>query len=261
LVAVCGRSSGDNIDDTAMIALLDVKGLTKNYGKLTALHEVSFTVAHSEILGLIGPNGAGKTTLIGILSGAINPSAGSVYYFERPIIGLKSYRMGELGIVRTFQLVQPFLHLTACECVMLGSLFGAADKRSVGVGAARERAIALLKMVGLNDKADTQAELLNIPERKKLEVARAIAARPKLLLLDEVMAGLSNSEVDEIITLLRNLRGDGVSIIVIEHVMQAIRGLADRVIVLHHGEKIADGSMADVLAQDNVVKNYMGAAH
>jgi len=244
-----------------MTALLDVQGLTKNYSKLIALHEVSFTVAHGEIIGLIGPNGAGKTTLIGILSGAISPSGGSVFYCGRSILGLRSYRIGELGIVRTFQLVQPFLHLTACECVMLGTLFGAAGKRSVSIGAARERAAALLKMVGLGGKADTQAELLNIPERKKLEIARVIAARPKLLLLDEVMAGLSTSEIGEIIALLQKLREDGVSIIVIEHVMQAIRGLADRVIVLHHGEKIADGSIADVLAQDNVVKNYMGAAY
>jgi branched-chain amino acid transport system ATP-binding protein len=243
-----------------MSALLEVRGLTKSYGKLIALHEVSFTVAYGEIIGLIGPNGAGKTTLIGILSGAIKPSAGTVAYCGRSILGLKSYRMGKLGIVRTFQLVQPFLHLTACECVMLGNLFGAAEKRCVSIGAARERASALLEMVGLEDKADTQTELLNIPERKKLEIARAIAARPKLLLLDEVMAGLSNSEIAEIITLLQKLRGEGVSIIVIEHVMQAIRGLADRVIVLHHGEKIADGSIADVLEQDNVVRNYMGAA-
>jgi branched-chain amino acid transport system ATP-binding protein len=225
------------------------------------LHHITFKIQEGEIVGLIGPNGAGKTTLIGVLSGAIKPNAGSVVYCGRSILGLKSYRIGELGIVRTFQLVQPFLHLTVCECVMLGALFGSADKRSTSVAAARERAAALLKTVGLDDKADTQAELLNIPERKKLEIARVLAARPKLLLLDEVMAGLSNSEVGEIITLLRSLHADGISIIVIEHVMQAIRGLVDRVIVLHHGEKIADGLIADVLAQENVVSNYMGAAH
>ena len=240
-----------------MTALLDVKGLTKNYGKLTALHDVSFTVTDGEIVGLIGPNGAGKTTLIGILSGAISASAGSVFYCGRSILGLRSYHIGELGIVRSFQLVQPFLHLTACECVMLGALFGATDKRSGSVRAARERAFALLEMVGLLDKVNTQAELLNIPERKKLEIARVIAARPKLLLLDEVMAGLSGNEVGEIITLLQTLREEGVSIIVIEHVMHAIRDLSDRVIVLHHGEKIADGSIADVFAQDNVVQNYL----
>ena len=241
-----------------MSDLLEVKKLTKSYGKLIALHEVSFRVAYGEIVGLIGPNGAGKTTLIGILSGAIKPSAGMVAYCGRSILGLKSWRVGELGIVRTFQLVQPFLHLTACECVMLGNLFGAADGRSVGIGAARERASALLAMVGLADKANTQAELLNIPERKKLEIARAIAARPKLLLLDEVMAGLSSNEIAEMVLLLQKLRGEGVSMIVIEHVMQAIRGLADRVIVLHHGEKIVEGETETVLRDPRVVEAYLG---
>jgi branched-chain amino acid transport system ATP-binding protein len=242
-----------------MTALLQVNNLTKSYGKLVALQQVSFDVAQGEIVGLIGPNGAGKSTLIGILSGAIKPGAGTVTYCGRPILGLKPYRLGQLGIVRTFQLVQPFLHLTACECVMLGNLFGAVDGRSGSIEAARERACALLVNVGLGHKTDVQAELLNIPERKKLEIARAIAARPKLLLLDEVMAGLSGSEMAEIRALLQKLREEGVSIIVIEHVMQAIRGLTDRMIVLHHGEKIAEGLTVDVLQQDAVVKNYTGA--
>ncbi len=241
-----------------MSTLLHVKDLTKSYGKLIALQQVSFDVAQGEIVGLIGPNGAGKTTLIGILSGAIKPGAGVVTYCGRSILGLKPYRLGQLGIVRTFQLVQPFLHLTACECVMLGNLFGTVDGRSGSIEAARERACALLVTVGLGHKTDVQAELLNIPERKKLEIARAIAARPKLLLLDEVMAGLSSSEMAEIRALLQKLRDEGVSIIVIEHVMQAIRGLTDRMIVLHHGEKIAEGLTVDVLQQDNVVKNYTG---
>jgi ABC-type branched-subunit amino acid transport system ATPase component len=189
-----------------MTYLLKVEGLTKNYGELTALNDVSFTVGYGEMIGLIGPNGAGKTTLIGILSGAISATAGSIFYCDRSILGLKPYRIGELGIIRTFQLVQPFRHLTTCECVMLGNLFGAAEGRSHSTNDARERAVALLRLVGLKHKADSLAELLNVPERKKLELARAMAARPKLLLLDEVLAGLSNSEVGEMITLLRNLR-------------------------------------------------------
>jgi branched-chain amino acid transport system ATP-binding protein len=241
-----------------MSALLEVTGLTKRYGRLIALNDVSFAIEGGEVVGLIGPNGAGKTTLIGLLSGAISPTAGSIIYCGRSILGLPAYRIGELGIVRTFQLVQPFWHLTVCECVMLGALFGSKDHRSGGVGDAREQALALLERVGLEHKANTQAELLNIPERKMMEIARVIAARPKLLLLDEVMAGLSASEAAGIISILQNLRAEGVSIIVIEHVMQAIRGLADRVVVLHHGEKIADGPLAAVFAQDNVVKNYMG---
>ena len=142
---------------------------------------------------------------------------------------------------------------------MLGALFGAAEGRSASVLAARHRANTLLEMVGLGEKGDFQSSLLNIPERKKLEIARVMASRPRLLLLDEVMAGLSNSEVVDIVQVIQKLREDGVTIIVIEHVMQAIRDLADRVIVLHHGEKIADGLAADVLSEDPVVRNYLGA--
>jgi len=243
-----------------MTALLQVKGLTKRYGKLMALHDVSFDVGHGEIVGLIGPNGAGKTTLIGLLSGEIAASAGSVWFCGQSILGLRPYRIGELGIVRSFQLVQPFLHLTVRECVMLGALFGAAANRSGSIGAAGAAADALLERVGLQTKADTLAESLNIPERKKLEVARVMAARPKLLLLDEVMAGLTASEAGTIMTMLQHLRAGGMSIVVIEHMMHAIRDLSDRVIVLHHGRKIADGSLLEVLARDNVMTNYMGVA-
>jgi branched-chain amino acid transport system ATP-binding protein len=243
-----------------MTALLEVKELTKRYGQLVALNDVSFTVKDGEIVGLIGPNGAGKTTLIAILSGAVSATAGSVVFRGRPVLGLPSYRIGQLGIVRTFQLVQPFSHLTARECTMLGALFGAAENRS-SIDRAGGQADALLELVGLRSKADTLAELLNIPERKKLEIARGMAARPKLLLLDEVMAGLTGSEVAEIVKLLQKLRRDGVSIVVIEHMMQAIRSLSDRVIVLHHGRKIADGPVTEVFAQDTVIKSYMGAVH
>jgi branched-chain amino acid transport system ATP-binding protein len=233
--------------------------LTKSYGRLKALRDVSFIINEKEIVGLIGPNGAGKSTLIGLLSGAITATAGSVFYCGHPILGLKPYRIGELGIARTFQLVQPFWHLTVRECVMLGCLFATIGTRSETVAAAHDRANVLLNKVGLNDKAETQAELLNIPERKKLEIARVMASRPKLLLLDEVMASLSGSEMSEIIILLQDLRKEGTAILVIEHVMQAIRELSDRIIVLHHGEKIADGAIADVFAHDTVVKNYIGA--
>lgn len=243
-----------------MTALLDVRKLTKSYGALNALNNVSFEVAENEIVGLIGPNGAGKSTLIGLLSGEIGATEGSVLYYGRSILGLRAHRIGKLGIARTFQLVQPFWHLTVRECVMLGFLFGTLEKRSGSVTAAREQADAMLETVGLQDKANTQAELLNVPERKKLEIARAMATRPKLLLLDEVMAGLSSSEMTEIITFLLKQRNGGISIIVIEHVMQAIRALADRIIVLHHGEKIADGSITDVLSQDAIMENYIGAA-
>ena len=244
-----------------MDVLLDIKNVTMKYGSLVALNEVSLSVGSREIVGLIGPNGAGKTTLIGVLSGAIVPATGDVLFCGRSTVGLRPFRLGELGVSRTFQLVQPFQRLTARECVMLGALFGATHGRTASVKAAREQADRLLETVGLQHKGGSQSEQLNVPERKKLEIARAMAARPKLLLLDEVMAGLSNDEVTEIIGIIRKLRADGVAIVVIEHVVQAIRDLADRIVVLHHGEKIADGSVADVLSHDRVVENYLGPAH
>ena len=210
-----------------MSTLLEVVGLSKQYGQLAALSELSFAIDECQIMGLIGPNGAGKTTLIGLLSGAIAPTQGDIHYRGRSIVGMPPHRLGALGIIRTFQLVQPFSHLTVRECTMLGVLFG-------------------------------NAEQLNIPERKRLEIARGLAARPVLLLLDEVMAGLSASEVNESMHLIRSIRDRGVTIIVIEHVMAAIRQISDRIIVLHHGRKIADGSVTEVLAQDTVVRNYLG---
>jgi branched-chain amino acid transport system ATP-binding protein len=241
-----------------MTALLEVAGLSKNYGRLAAVHDVSFTIGEGEIVGLIGPNGAGKTTLIGLLSGAITASKGSVSFRGQSILGLAPHRIGRLGIVRTFQLVQPFSQMTVRECVMLGALFGADEARKPLVADARREADALLDLVGLGGKADVQAEQLNIPERKKLEIARSLAARPKLLLLDEVMAGLTGSEIGDILSILRRLRDTGVALVVIEHVMQAVRGICERLIVLHHGRKIADGVAAEVLRDASVAENYMG---
>jgi branched-chain amino acid transport system ATP-binding protein len=243
-----------------MSSLIEVKSLTKTYGRLVALRDVSFTIDEGETVGLVGPNGAGKTTLIGILSGAIKATAGSVLFLGRSILGLRPDQTGALGIVRTFQLVQPFSQLTAAECVMLGILFGASWDRVVNVGRARHHAERFLDLVGLQSKQDTPCELLNIPERKRLEIARALAARPKLLLLDEVMAGLSRLEIADMLTLLRSVRDTGVTIIIIEHVMHAIRDVARRAIVLHHGEKIADGPLEGVFAEESVVKYYVGTA-
>jgi branched-chain amino acid transport system ATP-binding protein len=241
-----------------MTPLLAVKDITKTYGDLVALQNVTFQIEPNEIVGLIGPNGAGKTTLIGVISGAIAPTSGAIFYRGRSILGLRPYQVGALGIARTFQLVQPFWHLTVLECVMLGALFGSTRDRITDVARARERACALIELVGLMAKTNTPTEELNTPERKRLEIARVIAARPQLLLLDEVMAGVSAGEIREIIALLQGLRDDGISIVVIEHVMQAVRGLSDRVIVLHHGQKIADGPAADVFGQSDVMESYMG---
>jgi branched-chain amino acid transport system ATP-binding protein len=240
--------------------LLEVKGVTKTYGALVALQNVSFGIDPGEIVGLIGPNGAGKTTLIGIIAGAIPPTKGAMFYCGRSILGLRPHEIGELGITRTFQLVQPFWHLTVLECVMLGALFGSSNGRSKSLAEARDQAIESIQTVGLQNKIKSRTELLNNPERKKLEIARSLAARPKLLLLDEVMAGLSGSEGRDVMTLLQTLPEKGISIILIEHVLTAVRVLSTRVIVLHHGQKIGDGKVADVLTQDDVVQSYVGAA-
>jgi branched-chain amino acid transport system ATP-binding protein len=239
--------------------LLEVLSVSKRYGSLMALRDVSFSLREGEILGLIGPNGAGKTTMVSVLSGSILPSQGEVRFDGRLINGLKPHRVGELGIARTFQLVQPFTGMTALECTMLGALFGSLRGRLTGIRAARRHAEEVLTFVGLAPKADILAENLNIPERRRLELARALAARPRLLLLDEVMAGLNAAEVDDAITLIRSIRDRGMSVLVIEHLMQAILGLADRVVVLHHGNKIADGPAADVMTDERIVTVYLGS--
>jgi ABC-type branched-subunit amino acid transport system ATPase component len=250
--------AGPSTDSHAAGSLLKVTGLSKYYGRLAAVSDISFSVDAGEIVGLIGPNGAGKTTLIGLLSGAIRASQGDIRFNGQHIGGLRPHQIGGLGVIRTFQLVQPFTNLTVRECTMLGALFGRSKERSSSVAAARARAHSVLEFVGLADKADVVSEQLNVPERKRLELARAIAARPDLLLLDEVMAGLSSDEVKEVIELVRAINKKGVSIILVEHVIDSVKALCGRIMVLHHGEKIADGSPADIV-KNALVKEYLGA--
>jgi branched-chain amino acid transport system ATP-binding protein len=238
--------------------LLEVVGLCKYYGQLAAVSNVSFSVKAGEIVGLIGPNGAGKTTLVGLLSGAIRPSDGDIRFRDRSIVGLRPHNIGQLGIIRTFQVVQPFLHLTVRECAMLGALFGCSEGGNRRVSAARVNAEMILEFVGLDHKADAPAEQLNIPERKRLELARVLAARPTLLLLDEVMAGLSANEVKEMIELVRGISKNGVSVIFVEHMIDAVNTLCNRIVVLHHGEKVADGSLLEIAAQNALVNDYLG---
>jgi branched-chain amino acid transport system ATP-binding protein len=240
--------------------LLDVAGVSRYYGALAAVSDVSFSVQENEILGLIGPNGAGKTTLIGLLSGTIPISGGDVRYRGRSIAGMRPFQIGRLGIIRTFQLVQPFAHLTVRECAMLGALFGSEEGRSRSVIAARGEADAILELVGLADKAGALADQLNIPERKRLEIARGLAARPVLLLLDEVLAGLSAREIEGAVDLIRTINARGVAIIMIEHIVEALSSVCPRIMVLHHGRKIAEGTMDEVLANELVRKDYLGRA-
>jgi len=237
--------------------LLRAKGLTKRFHGLQAIHDVSFELRQGEMLGLIGPNGAGKTTLVSLISGTLNADGGSLFFEGKPIDHLAPYERAHLGIGRTFQVTKPFPRLSVLENVAVGALFG------LGGGVrdlkeAREQARALLDFTGLAHRADHQGDQLGGPDRKRLELAKALALRPKLLLLDEVMAGLNPSEVDEVVAIVKKIRDSGTSILVIEHVMRAIRSLSDRIIVLHHGEMLAEGEPNAILTDPRVIDAYLG---
>ncbi|MGH8798658.1 MAG: ABC transporter ATP-binding protein [Casimicrobiaceae bacterium] len=240
-----------------MASMLTVSGLTKRFAGLLALSNVSFDLEHGEILGLIGPNGAGKTTLVSLISGTLLPTAGSIRFRGRDIRRLPAFRRARLGIGRTFQIMRPFPALSVLDNVAVGALFGTAG----GLGTLREaRALAAgkLEFVGLAQRARQRAESLGGPDRKRLELAKALAMKPRLLLLDEVMAGLNPVEIEAVVEIIKKVRDQGVSILVIEHVMQAIRSLSDRLLVLHHGEKIVEGDPQQVLADERVVEAYLG---
>jgi branched-chain amino acid transport system ATP-binding protein len=237
--------------------LFEVRHLTKRFRGLTAVSDVTFRVAPREILGLIGPNGAGKTTIISLISGTLVPTAGEIVFEGRHIERLPAYRRARLGIGRTFQVMKPFPGLSVLENVTVGALFGTGGgERSRK--RAEEKAREWLHFTGLERRMDQQADALGGPDRKRLEFAKALAMNPKLLLLDEVMAGLNHVEVDEVVELIKKMRDKGVTILVIEHVMKAIRRLADRLLVLHHGQQIAEGRTDEVLKDSRVVEAYLG---
>ena len=234
--------------------LLSVSGLTKSFRGLKAVSDVSFTVGSQEILALIGPNGAGKTTCFNLIAGAMVPDAGSVALAGRDITGLRADQVCRAGIGRTFQAVKPFQGLSVLDNVAVGALNVAKH-----VGEAKERARAVLDLLDLGHKADEPASALTLPDRKRLEVARALATGPKLLLLDEVMAGLRPTECDRLVEILSGLnRREGLTILLIEHVMRAVMKLAQRIVVLHHGEKIAEGAPEAVVRDPAVLEVYLG---
>lgn len=238
--------------------LLSVEGVTKRFGGLVALSNVSFNVYEGEILGLVGPNGAGKTTLFNVISGVYRPESGRILFKGIDITGWRPHRIARLGIARTHQIVKPFSDLTVLENAIVGALFG---KRSgsLSESEARKIAVEVLDFVGLGDKANLPARVLNVQEKKRLELARALAAEPDLLLLDEVLAGLNPAEVDRMLGLLRRIRSErGVTMIMIEHVMHAVMNLADRIVVLHFGEKIAEGAPEEVASNRDVITAYLG---
>ncbi len=240
--------------------LLECYGVSKNFGGLVALLNVTLHVNKGEIVGLIGANGAGKTTLFNLISGFYSPSAGSIRFDGEEITGLKTHDICRKGLTRTFQIVRPFSNMTVLENVMIGDLFGV--KRNRNIYQARENALSILKFTGLHEKRDALGKELTIADRKRLEMARSLATNPKLLLLDEVLAGLTSTETEDAIQLVRKIRDEiGLTILMIEHVMKAVMDLSDRVIVLHNGQKIAEGKANEVAQNPQVIEAYLGEKH
>jgi len=238
-----------------MTAILDVAGLDKHFGGLQAVKNLSFSVAEGEIVGLIGPNGAGKTTVFGLLSGFLEPDAGTASFRGRAITGLPPHRVNALGLARTFQIVRPFPRLSVLQNVTVGALSRHPDPHDAG-----RRAVAVLEEVDLIVKRDQPAASLTLAERKRLELARALATEPALLLLDEVMAGLNAIETERIVELIRAINRRGVAVLLIEHVMRAVMSLSQRILVLNYGELIAEGRPEAVAGDPRVVEAYLGAA-
>ncbi|MCL5735255.1 MAG: ABC transporter ATP-binding protein [Actinobacteria bacterium] len=236
--------------------LLEGEQVTKHFGGLAAVADVDFYVDEGEILGLIGPNGAGKTTLFNLISAALSPTHGKISYKGREITGLAPHQICRLGIARTFQTVKIFPHVPVVRNVMVGSLFGTGRRTSEGE--ALKKAEAALDFVDLTPLRDVPAGDLTLANQKRLEVARALATDPHLLLLDELMAGLTHTEITEAMGDIGQIRGRGITVIMIEHVMHAIMGTCDRIIVLDHGRKIAEGTPAEIAVNQQVIECYLG---
>jgi branched-chain amino acid transport system ATP-binding protein len=237
-----------------MSALLSVDNVSKRFRGLLAVDRASFEVSPGEIFAVIGPNGAGKTTLFNMIAGALAPDEGAIAFQAERLDGLRSDEICRRGIARTFQIVRPFPALTVEDNVMIGALLRTAD-----VVAARTNAHEVLRRLDLFDRRTQPAKSLTLPDRKRLEVARALATGPQLLLLDEVMAGLRPTETDRLVAILRELNAQGLTILLIEHVMRAVMALANRVLVLHHGAPIALGYPAAVVREPAVISSYLGA--
>jgi branched-chain amino acid transport system ATP-binding protein len=235
--------------------ILEVKGVSKRFGGLQALTTVTFNLEQGRILGLIGPNGAGKTTLFNVINGVYTPDVGQVIFRGKDITGKPSFEVARRGLARTYQVVRPLQELTVRENVMVGACFGREKQHK---GPAAETANEVLQTVGLRDRADQLAGSLNVAQKKRLEMARALAARPYLLLLDEVLAGLNPSEITGMIETVRLIRERGITILMIEHVMQALMSLSDEVIVLDYGELIAAGTPDEVVHNPQVIEAYLG---
>jgi branched-chain amino acid transport system ATP-binding protein len=236
-----------------MTPRLEVSGLSKRFGGLQAVRDLSLSVARDEVVGLIGPNGAGKTTAFNLLSGFLAPDAGEIRFDDRPIVGLAPHAICRLGLCRTFQIVRPFPRLSVLDNVRVGAL-----SRRPRMADARDRAREVIEQVGLGGKIDQAAGGLTLAERKRLELARALATQPTLLLLDEVMAGLNPTEIEAMVALIRSINISGIAILLIEHNMRAVMSLSHRIAVLNFGEKIVEGEPAVVGNHPRVIEAYLG---
>lgn len=239
--------------------VLKIEGLYKSFGGLMAICDVGFDVEEGEIIGLIGPNGSGKTTALNLITGFLKPDAGTITFRGENITGLPRYRVCQKGIARTFQLIKPFLDFTALQNVMAGRVYGHAPAPNLKVAARESREI--LEQVGLGDKAQVLAKDLSLMQRKRLELARALAAKPYLLLLDELMAGLNPGETEEACCLIKRIRDTGLTVLVVEHIVKAICDLSVRVVVLNMGAKIAEGSVDEIVHHPQVIEVYLGKAY
>ena len=238
-----------------MTALLEVTGISKRFGGLQAVHDLSLTVRDGEILGLIGPNGAGKSTVFNLINGVYPPDQGRIVFKGRDITGEPPYRIARHGLARTHQIVQPLMGMTVLENCTVGACF---EREHLPLGPAREAVREVAEIVGLTDRLDHLAGQLTTAGKKRLELARALSARPELLLLDEVLAGLNPTEIERMITVIRRIRDRGIAILMIEHVMRVIMSLSDRIVVLNLGDKLAEGTPREIASNTEVIAAYLG---
>jgi branched-chain amino acid transport system ATP-binding protein len=242
-----------NQGESANGVLLELQRVTKSFGGLTAVDNVSFSVRRGEILGLIGPNGAGKSTIVSLVMGVYQPNSGDIFFQGKSLLKLKANQVVEKGICRTFQVEKPLLNMTVTGNVLIGALLRTADREE-----ALEQSRVIIERLGLGKVGHVLAKNLTVQDRKRLELARALATRPTMILLDEVMAGLTPTEIDQSLRLLRKLREEGVTILIIEHVMRAIMNISDRIVVLDYGKKIAEGGPGEIAHNPAVVEAYLG---
>jgi branched-chain amino acid transport system ATP-binding protein len=239
--------------------ILTVEGLCKNFGGLKAINNLEFSVDEGEIFGIIGPNGSGKTTALNLITGFLKPNSGQITFQGENITGLPRYKINQKGIARTFQLCKPFLDFTARQNVMVGRMYGQDPCGNIKMAAGESEEI--LDQVGLLSKSAVLVKDLRVMERKRLELARALATKPALLLLDELMAGLNLAEADEVCQLISRIRDSKVTVIMVEHIVKAVTCISNRILVLNMGEKIAEGPPDEVIMQSNVVEVYLGKSH